>query len=85
MLLAEDEIMKCFVQVCLALQAVHAQGIIHRDIKTSNIFLSAANSLDSSSIIVKFGDFGIAKALAPGQLRRDNGRYAVLFLTRVDR
>lgn len=59
--LSEAAIMRCFVQLCFALQHVHSNGIIHRDIKTSNIFLTTP-SLDR----IKLGDFGIAKALAPG-------------------
>ena len=55
---AEDAAMLRFVQLCLALQYVHARGIIHRDVKPGNIFLSAHG-------IVKLGDFGIARVLAP--------------------
>lgn len=54
--LDEEEIMLKFVQICLALHYVHQQGILHRDLKTSNIFLAQQG-------IVKLGDFGIAKVL----------------------
>jgi serine/threonine-protein kinase len=46
--------------VCLGLQAAHDAGIVHRDVKASNIML--AYSGDSQ--IVKVVDFGIAKLLA---------------------
>lgn len=47
-------------QVARALQAAHAAGIIHRDLKTDNIFLSAKNDAEDH---VKVIDFGISKFL----------------------
>ena len=44
------------MQICLALEYVHDQGVIHRDIKTQNIFLTGNNT-------VKLGDFGVSKLL----------------------
>jgi eukaryotic-like serine/threonine-protein kinase len=49
-------------QVCDALSQAHAVGIIHRDIKLSNLFLA---HLPDGSSIIKVLDFGISKA-APG-------------------
>jgi eukaryotic-like serine/threonine-protein kinase len=48
-------------QVALALAESHRRGVIHRDIKPHNIFLTG-NPLDSVGA-VKVGDFGIARAL----------------------
>ena len=53
---SEVEIFNWFVQICLALEYVHGRKVIHRDIKTQNIFLTGNNT-------VKVGDFGISKVL----------------------
>ncbi len=52
----EELILNWFVQIVLALKYIHGLKILHRDLKASNLFLSASGSL-------KIGDFGIAKVL----------------------
>ena len=37
----EEEVMRIFVQLCLALKHVHAANILHRDLKSQNIFLTS--------------------------------------------
>ena len=54
--LSETEIMNWFVQMCLSLEYVHGRRVLHRDIKSSNIFLTRNNT-------IKLGDFGISKVL----------------------
>jgi serine/threonine-protein kinase len=49
------------VQVLAGLEAAHAMGIIHRDIKPDNIFLCDATK--DSPRTVKILDFGVAKVL----------------------
>ena len=53
---SEMEIFQWFVQVCMALEYVHGRKVIHRDIKTQNIFLTGNKT-------IKVGDFGISKVL----------------------
>jgi serine/threonine-protein kinase len=45
-------------QVCSALAEAHAQGIVHCDVKPSNLFVTSEASNDSR---IKLLDFGIAK------------------------
>lgn len=54
--LSEEEALGYFVQVCLGMKHIHDQGIMHRDIKSQNVFLTKGG-------FVKLGDFGVAKAL----------------------
>ncbi|XP_032297999.1 serine/threonine-protein kinase Nek5 isoform X2 [Coturnix japonica] len=56
-LFEEDQILSWFVQISLGLKHIHDRKILHRDIKSQNIFLS------SNGKVAKLGDFGIARQL----------------------
>ncbi len=55
-----DESLSIFLQVCEGLEKAHKNGIIHRDIKPTNIFIKTDG-------LVKILDFGLAKV--KGQTR----------------
>lgn len=58
---AKDSFTKCeliniLLQICESLNYLHNKNIIHRDIKSQNIFFTRDN-------MVRIGDFGLAKKL----------------------
>ncbi|XP_056660918.1 serine/threonine-protein kinase Nek4 isoform X9 [Monodelphis domestica] len=55
-LLPENQVVEWFVQIAMALQYLHEKRILHRDLKTQNVFLTRTN-------IIKVGDLGIARVL----------------------
>lgn len=73
--LPEVEVRSMLAQLSSALAHVHARRIVHRDIKSSNIFLRAAPAAGGPSAVtgmpvsgggrhhLMLGDFGVAKAL----------------------
>ena len=50
----EAQIRKWFSQMAMALEYIHSKKIVHRDLKTQNIFLTKTGD-------VKIGDFGICR------------------------
>jgi len=52
----ERDAMALFAQLTLAVQCMHERRIMHRDLKSENVFLMASG-------VVKLGDFGISKVL----------------------
>ena len=50
----EKDIVNIFSQIVSAIRHMHDNNVLHRDLKTANIFLTKEN-------MVKVGDFGISK------------------------
>ncbi|XP_027413133.1 serine/threonine-protein kinase Nek3 isoform X2 [Bos indicus x Bos taurus] len=56
-LFPEDTILHWFTQMCLGVNHIHKKRVLHRDIKSKNIFLTQDGK-------VKLGDFGSARLLS---------------------
>ena len=52
----ERQVLDWTAQIALALDHIHAMRVMHRDLKTQNIFLGRGG-------VVKLGDFGISRVL----------------------
>jgi tetratricopeptide (TPR) repeat protein/tRNA A-37 threonylcarbamoyl transferase component Bud32/TolB-like protein len=64
--LGPAEAMPIVRQMCAALGAAHAAGIIHRDFKSGNVMLSPSSE-DPGAIRVVVTDFGLARARSGGE------------------
>lgn len=62
-ILPEEKIWKFFIQICLGLAHIHGRSILHRDIKSMNMFLTKDDK-------VKIGDLGVAKVLMQTQFAK---------------
>jgi NIMA (never in mitosis gene a)-related kinase len=54
--LSEDKIVRWFTEATLALKYMHDKHVLHRDLKSQNLFLTSQDRL-------RIGDFGISKVL----------------------
>jgi serine/threonine-protein kinase len=63
--LTTENVVNIIDQACRGLHAAHEQGLVHRDVKPSNIFV-----MDDDS--VKIIDFGIARSLGRGPVSREH-------------
>ena len=54
---SEEVVLNWFTQICLALKHAHDKKILHRDLKSANIFVTKRS-------ILKLGDFGLSRVLS---------------------
>jgi eukaryotic translation initiation factor 2-alpha kinase 1 len=61
----EKIVLKMFLQMCSGLSYIHNKGIVHHDIKPSNVFIT--NEDNNSNLSLQLGDFGLACPLESTQ------------------
>ena len=54
--LGESKVWRFFLQICLALETIHDKGIVHADLKPSNLLMSGRD------YIIKLTDFGVSSS-----------------------
>jgi len=59
--LSENTILKFFIQMCIGLRYIHSKRILHRDMKSLNVFLTKEQE-------IRIGDLGVAKTMSAGSV-----------------
>jgi hypothetical protein len=65
-LLSDRDIVAIGMALCDALEHAHAQGVVHRDVKPSNVLVPEAPA--SSAQVAKLTDFGVARVVGGDSL-----------------
>ena len=65
-LLKENFIWEIFLKICIGVGYLHKEGVIHRDLKIPNIFISKGGN-------AKVGDFGISKLIESQAIKSFHG------------
>ena len=62
----KDELLRCFLQCCRALLALHERSLVHFDIKPANVFLKGS--------VARLGDYGLSKLVTHSRGSLSMGR-----------